>query len=151
MTNCLNNTNEAELQIPWSKVAEDCKKLAHKLSTLKIDGIIAVARGGMIPASLIGRLLDIHKFEVLVLSSYDNRKKGDISIIRQPEAKEGNWVLVDELADSGSTVVKLRELYPNYPIAVLYVKTAGRDKPDFYIEEYANKTWLTFPWEVLKE
>lgn len=51
-------------------------------------------------------------------------------------------IIVDDLIDSGDTIKRFKELYPDKEIIVLYDKTKEPEIKD---------KWIIFPWEVGKE
>tara|TARA_R110002111_G_scaffold149621_1_gene216552 strand:- start:564 stop:1067 length:504 start_codon:yes stop_codon:yes gene_type:complete len=136
--------------ITWEEVAKDSKDLAEKLKDQgPFKGIVAVARGGYIPAVIIAHELKIKKIVSFSLYSYDDDKKkqGEFDVYSKFEDLEGRWLVIDELVDSGKTLVKIRESLPKGVFAVLYAKPMGAGNTDFYAKAIPQKTWLVLPWE----
>lgn len=140
--------------VSWDQFHRDSKALAWRLSEKKKDwkGIIAVTRGGMIPAGIIARELDIKRVETIGISSYDDKTQRDVKIIKNIDAKlvgtGENWLVVDDLVDSGATAKIIREMLPKAHIATVYAKPSGEPLTDTYVTWVSQDTWIYFPWEV---
>ena len=70
--------------ISWEQLHRDAKALAWRLLNIEyFKGIIAITRGGMVPAAIIARELDIHLVETICISSYDwQDKKGEAEVLK---------------------------------------------------------------------
>ena len=56
----------------WHEMHRDATDLAVRLQALgSFHGIIAIARGGLVPAAIIARVLDVKLIETLCITSYD--------------------------------------------------------------------------------
>jgi xanthine phosphoribosyltransferase len=92
-------------------------------------GIVAIARGGLVPAAIIARVLGVRLIETLCMASYDVEVKRPLSVLKTAPSEVGDgahWLLVDDVADSGSTTEAARRMLPLAHYATLYVKPAGR-------------------------
>lgn len=139
--------------ISWSQVHLDAHALALKLQPLgTFKGIIAVARGGLVPACLVARGLGVRNIETACIASYhdDENKSGEMKIYHLPELEDGGagWLVVDDLVDSGATFAYLRKTWPKAHYACLYAKPTGRPTADTFMTEYPQDLWIDFPWEV---
>lgn len=111
-------------------------------------GIIGIARGGLIPAVYLSHASKIPKFRTITLSSYcDETNKQTSVIMKDIFFSKKKWLIIDELVDSGKTLEKVREQFPNSVFAVLYTKPKGKAMADFWAYESDQDTWLEFPWE----
>ena len=64
-------------------------------------------------------------------------------------AQDGdNWLIVDDLVDTGETIKALRPILPKAHYATVYAKPAGRDQVDTFITEVSQDTWIYFPWDL---
>lgn len=135
----------------WHEMHRDATDLAVRLRALgSFHGIIAIARGGLVPAAIIARVLDIRLIETLCITSYDGQVKGPLSVLKTAPGQVGDgagWLLVDDVADSGSTVKAARRMLPLAHYTTLYVKPAGRPLVDTYLREVAQGVWIDFPWD----
>jgi len=139
-----------EHYISWDTFETDSRALAEKLKNTQWKGLLAITRGGLAPAALLSRYLNIMHVETLGIASYDDRDQGAVNIIKNVNlADQGKgWLIVDDLADTGKTLRLVNELLPKAHVTTLYVKPAGKDLPDTYLKEFQQSTWIVFPWEV---
>lgn len=140
-----------DFPVSWEELHRDSKALAWRLSELhKWVGVMAITRGGMAPACIIARELDIRHIETLCISSYDHKNQGESHIIKAPDLDEGGrgWLVIDDLVDTGNTLKVARKLYPHAHFACVYGKPAGIEQVDTYITEVSQDTWIHFPWDL---
>jgi xanthine phosphoribosyltransferase len=135
--------------ISWEQLHRDAKALAWRLLNLEyFKGIIAVTRGGMVPAAIIARELDIHLVDTICISSYDWKdKKGAPDVLKKVEGDGSGWLLIDDLVDTGRTAKLVKQMVPKAHFATVYAKPAGRPLVDTYITEVSQDTWILFPWD----
>jgi xanthine phosphoribosyltransferase len=139
--------------VSWAEVHRDTKRLARKLLKLgPWHGIIALTRGGLVPAAIIAREMGIHVIDTLCITSYDEQVKGKIRILKEPEAavaaKGKGWLLIDDLVDTGSTAKAARELLPEAHFATVYAKPKGLPHVDTFVHEIEQEIWVFFPWDT---
>ena len=69
--------------VPWEQLQRDCRALAWKLLDIRKDWsrLVAVARGGLVPAAIIARELDIHLVDTVCISTYTIREQKNASIL----------------------------------------------------------------------
>lgn len=140
-----------EMPLSWDEVHRHTKSLARKL----IDagpwtGIIGVARGGLVPACIVARELDVRLVETLCIASYDHKNQGEAKILKVPEAAgdgEG-WLVIDDLVDTGNTFRIVREMMPKAYFAAVYAKPQGKPTVDNFTMEVSQDTWINFPWDL---
>ena len=138
--------------LDWATIATDCARLAALLAArAPVRGIIAVARGGLIPAALIAQHLDIRVIRTVSLSSYDaQRQQTSTPQLRDvlPLDSDGaGWLVIDDLVDSGATFASLRHWWPAATYACLYAKPDGEKTANIFVESIAQQVWIAFPWE----
>ena len=135
--------------ISWEQLHRDSKALAWRLVDLqKWQGIVAITRGGMVPASIIARELEIHHVDTVCVSSYDVRAQGEISVLKSVDVDGKDWLLVDDLVDTGQTARIVRDMLPEAHFATVYAKPEGRPLVDTFITEVSQDTWILFPWDT---
>lgn len=111
-------------------------------------GIIAIARGGLVPAAVIARELDIHLVETICISSYQwQEQTSSHKVLKTVEGRGEGWLIIDDLADTGGTARLVREMLPEAHFATVYAKPAGRPLVDTFITEVSQDTWILFPWD----
>jgi xanthine phosphoribosyltransferase len=112
-------------------------------------GIVAVTRGGLVPAAIVARELDIHLVDTVCVSSYDwQDRKGEIEVLKSMPNSDEGWLIIDDLVDTGRTAKVVRELLPSAHFATVYAKPAGRPLVDTFITEVSQDTWILFPWDA---
>jgi len=138
--------------VSWWELHSDAKALAWRLID-KLDeigplkGVVGVARGGLVPATVVARELDIRLVETLCIASYKDREQGEIEVLKTLEGDGTGWLIVDDLVDTGATARKVRELLPKAHFASVYAKPEGKPTVDTYVTEVSQDTWILFPWD----
>ena len=114
--------------------------------------MVAITRGGMAPAMIVARELDIRTVDTISVKSYDWQKQAEAELLKPPDAGlmgDGTGILVvDDLVDTGKTLELVRRLYPKAHFATVYAKPQGRSMVDTYITEVSQDTWIFFPWDM---
>jgi len=120
-----------------------------KYQNYKFDYIIGIARGGLIPATVLA-----YKFKKpILLIEWSNRDSGikNISSEVYQIIQNNRILLVDDILDSGLTIKQLSNYISNFKTATL-VYNIEQDVPcDFYhvkIDRNVNKEWVTFWWDT---
>ena len=136
--------------ISWEQLHRDSKALAWRLLDQgKWQGIVAITRGGLVPAAIIARELEIRLVDTVCVSSYDGQEqKGSATILKSIPGQGKDWLLIDDLVDTGKTAKIVREMLPDAHFATVYAKPAGRPLVDTYITEVSQDTWILFPWDA---
>ena len=135
--------------ISWEQLHRDSKALAWRLLDIREwKGIVAITRGGLVPASIIARELEIRMVDTICISSYDWQKAGEIQVLKSVNLDGGDWLLIDDLVDTGKTAQVARDMVPEAHFATVYAKPAGRPVVDTFITEVSQDTWILFPWDT---
>jgi len=135
--------------ISWDELQRDCRELSRRLAKHgPWTGICAVTRGGLFPAAIIARELDIRLIDTICVTSYDWQTRGEASTLKRPNGDGAGWLLVDDLVDTGRTARLVREILPAAYFATVYAKPAGRDLVNTFITEVGQDTWILFPWDT---
>ena len=154
--------HEKGFHVSWDQIHRDARALAWRLDgKVPDDGnwraVVAITRGGMAPAMIVARELDIRTVDTISVKSYhsgggkaDQRREAEV--LKSPNAEimgDGTGVLVvDDLVDSGKTLELVRQLYPNAHFACVYAKPEGEKQADTYITSVSQDTWIFFPWDM---
>ncbi len=141
--------------VSWDQFHRDARALAWRLSSSgPFRAVVAVTRGGLVPAAVVARELGIRVVETVGVSSYDYDKQGQITVLKKIAADiigddKGKGVLiVDDLVDTGSTAKVVREMLPNAHFATVYAKPQGRPLVDTFVTEVSQDTWIYLPWDM---
>ena len=114
----------------------------------KLEGHCRITRGGLVPASIIARELEIRLVDTVCVSSYDYKEIGDSKILKPVDIDDTDWLLVDDLVDTGRTARIVRDMLPKAHFATVYAKPEGRPLVDTFITEVSQDTWILFPWDT---
>jgi xanthine phosphoribosyltransferase len=137
--------------VTWDQLHRDARALAWRLmSDGPFTGIVAISRGGLIPAAIIARELDLRLVESVCVVTYQDEQRGRPQVTKSPDAAgDGTgFLIVDDLVDTGTTARVVRALLPKAHFACIYAKPAGRDTIDSFVTEVSQDTWILFPWDT---
>ena len=150
------------LYVSYDEYHNLIEKLAIKIhqSDWQFDTILCLARGGMRPGDILSRIFN-KPLAIMSTSSYRAEAgtvQGHLDIARYittPKGEiAGKVLLVDDLADSGKTLVAvidmLRKGYA--PItelrsAVIWTKGVSSFTPDYSVEFLPSNPWIHQPFE----
>ncbi|GBQ89874.1 xanthine-guanine phosphoribosyltransferase [Gluconacetobacter johannae DSM 13595] len=137
--------------VTWDQLHRDARLLAETLIPRgPFKGIVAVTRGGLIPAAIIAREIDCRLIETISVVTYDEEHQGKPQVVKAPVAAgdgEG-FLIIDDLVDSGVTAQVVRQLLPKALFACLYAKPSGKPLTDMFVVEVPQETWVLFPWDT---
>jgi xanthine phosphoribosyltransferase len=132
---------EDEIIISWVELHRDARylsELLHKKGPWK--GIIAVTRGGLVPAALVARELDIRLIDTICVTSYDStamgaaaQQQGSVQVLKGVTGDGSGYLLIDDLVDTGKTAQAVRKLLPIV---------------DAFVKEFKQTKWIHFPWDI---
>ena len=150
--------------VSWDEIVEWTKGLSQKIkdSGWTPDVVVAVARGGYVPARLLCDFLDIT--DLLSVQSQhwtEAAKAAEKAILKYPYRvdMEGKKVLVvDDIVDTGETLLLARDYIQRewrpaeVKVASLqWISTVARFEPDYYHLEVKDWTWFQYPWTRLED
>jgi xanthine phosphoribosyltransferase len=139
------------LTITWDQLHRDARTLAATLMRNEpFAGIVAVTRGGLVPAAIIARELECRLVESLSITTYDEQIRGRPVVTKPPSAAGdgAGFLVIDDLVDTGATAAVIRDLLPRAVFGCLYAKPAGRPLVDHFVTEVPQDTWVLFPWDT---
>ncbi|MET0874046.1 MAG: xanthine phosphoribosyltransferase [Pseudolabrys sp.] len=143
--------------VSWDQFHRDSRALAWRLHEAgPFEAIVCITRGGLVPAAIVARELNVRMIETVCVVSYrDYKNQGDLSVLKgiAPEVvalhSQGKRVLiVDDLVDTGNTARVVRDLLPDAHFATVYAKPMGRPLVDTFVTEVSQDTWIYFPWDT---
>jgi len=154
MTNRL--PHEKGFHVSWDQLHRDARALAWRLQGEAPDegwrAVVAITRGGMAPAMIVARELDIRVVDTISVKSYNHQTQTEPRVIKSPDMEivgDGEGVLiVDDLVDTGKTLEVVRERMTKAHVATVYSKPMGRNMVDTYVTEVSQDTWIFFPWDM---
>ncbi|MBV5266013.1 xanthine phosphoribosyltransferase [Pinisolibacter aquiterrae] len=144
--------------VSWDQFHRDARALTWRLAGHgPWSAIVAITRGGLVPAAIVARELDIRLIETVCVASYhDYSSQGELKVMKGVSdeliAKTGaggkGILIVDDLVDTGKTARVVREMLPEAHFATVYAKPQGRPLVDTFITEVSQDTWIYFPWDM---
>lgn len=140
----------------WSSIVEAVAWLSKKIATqYKPDLIVAIAKGGLIPARILADILGIEDLGYIEVKFYKSigstLEKPFIKTMALQSIVDKNVLVVDDIVDSGRTMQLVVNVLSNLGArtvksAALYVKPWSTYTPDYYYKVVTS--WIVFPWEV---
>ncbi len=144
-----------EIVVSWPELHRDARYLSQQLHGLgSWKGIIAITRGGLVPAGLVARELEIRLIDTICVSSYSAASGGaaqqqsGVQVLKGVPGDGTDYLLIDDLVDTGKTAQFVRQLLPKAHFATLYAKPAGRPIVDTCVKEFKQNKWIYFPWDI---
>jgi xanthine phosphoribosyltransferase len=143
--------------VSWDQFHRDSRALVWRLAGAgPFEAIVCVTRGGLVPATIVARELDIRLIETVCVASYSHQTQGELRVLKGVAPSivalgggEGKGVLiVDDLVDTGKTAKVVRDLLPKAHFATVYAEPMGRPLVDTFITEVSQDTWIYFPWDL---
>jgi xanthine phosphoribosyltransferase len=146
---------EKAFHVSWDQFHRDARALAWRLTAAgPFSGMVAITRGGLVPAAIVARELDMRIIETFCVASYAQvRVQGNMRVLKSvlPQTEQGGGeglLVVDDLADTGETIKLIRAILPKAHVATIYTKPLGRPLVDTFITEVSQDTWIYFPWDL---
>ena len=135
------------------------RSIGRKLKKKKITHVIGVARGGLIPATIISYELNVPLLSYGISSYKDTNKTDEFKInqfvnfdgLKSATEADPYVLVVDDICDTGDTMhyicdkIEFAGVKAKY--ATLFTKKKHRKFLDQYGVVISNNTWIEFPWE----
>jgi xanthine phosphoribosyltransferase len=144
--------------VSWDKFHRDARALAWRLADKgPFEAIVCITRGGLVPAAIVARELELKLVETVCVASYhDYLHQGDIKVLKTiapsiaaiGNGKGKGVLLIDDLTDTGKTARIVREMLPDAHFATVYAKPAGAPMCHTFVTEVSQDTWIFFPWDL---
>src|SRR5262245_18429307 len=146
-------TQQAQKAFPvsWDQFHRDARALAWRLSGAgPFEAIVCVTRGGLVPAAIVARELEIRLIETVCVAHYHEYQKHGAGMVLKAVVESiagigegGKGVLiVDDLVDTGKTAKVVRDMLTKSHFATIYAKLMGRPMVDTFITEVSQDTWI---------
>jgi xanthine phosphoribosyltransferase len=149
---------ERAFPVSWEEFHRDARALAWRLAAAgPFAAIVCITRGGLVPAAIVSRELEIRIIETVCVASYhDYKNQGEMAVLKTisesvvtVEGEGGAGILiVDDLVDTGRTAAIVRAMLPKAHFATVYAKPQGRPLVDTFVTEVSQDTWIYFPWDM---
>jgi len=150
------------LNLDWSNYFKYINNLIHLIKKNKLEDwpILAIARGGLIPATLISHALHNPDLQVIGMTSYEGKLQKKIIMTQEPKIDSNRYLIIDDLVDSGKTL-NLVKYYLQEETCCVETKVAvlidkysinhtitNRPRADLFVTSIHPDVWIEFPYEV---
>ncbi|MDO5730550.1 phosphoribosyltransferase [Corynebacterium sphenisci] len=144
--------------LTWSGFGDAQEELAQQVvdSGFTPDIIVAVARGGLLPAGALSYSMGVKLSDAINVEFYtDVAETLPDPVLLEPlldvdAIREKRILVVDDVADSGRTLHLVLELLAGHGAevrsAVLYAKSRSEVSPDYVWRR--TDEWIVFPWSA---
>lgn len=117
-------------------------------SQFKPDCVVGVVRGGYIPSEAISRALKV-PLVLVRASSYSDKSKIGSPVISEFIGKPfGKVLIVDDLVDSGETLLQVKEILKDFSPKTAVIWTKKDNIADFFVKRVEPETWIEQPMEM---
>jgi xanthine phosphoribosyltransferase len=148
--------------VSWDQFHRDCRALAWRLAdkgpdNKPFEAIVCITRGGLVPAAIVARELNVRLIETICIASYyEYKTQGDLQVLKAiapsvakiGDGKGRGILVVDDLTDTGATARVVHALLPNAHFAAVYAKPQGAPLIHTFVTEVSQDTWIYFPWDL---
>ena len=144
----------SEIFVSWDEIQSQCIHLAAEIIArgMHRQKMLAITRGGLFPAGLLARELNITSIETIGIITYDGMTAGTATQVKPPHPDFlKDALIVDDLVDTGTTLDFLRPLTTNCHFVTIFAKPQGKPKVDLFAREVAQESWVRFPWDTRRQ
>lgn len=135
--------------VSWDQMHRDSKALAWRLAEKgPWSRIISITRGGMVPACIVARELDLRVVDTICIKTYDHQDRAEPEILKGVSEDGEDVLIIDDLVDTGATARVVRAMLPKAHYAAVYAKPEGRPLVDTFVTEVSQDTWIFLPWDT---
>ena len=151
-----NNNSETDFfreYLSWIDIENLIDIISNKIrkGNKKYDTIIGIKNGGIVPARLISRELEINEIEFISTKSVEtNEFCHRIKNNKNHRIKNNKkYLLIDEIYDTGKTFLAIKEGLKNieYDFTCLISRYRMQDDNIIVGRVLNNTNWIVFPWE----
>lgn len=149
--------SDAQYKVDWDAFHVHCARLCDKIhqSGRTFTKILAVTRGGAVPAGIIAYQLGIKHIETISLETYGGegeRQVGDVKLLKAPRVDYlADTLIIDDLVDTGTTFSYLKPRTKNCLFVSVFAKPKGAPFTDLYEKDIPQDEWVVFPWDERPE
>jgi hypoxanthine phosphoribosyltransferase len=150
--------------VSWEEIVEWSMHLADIIArdNYKPDLIVAVSRGGFVPARLLCDFLGVENLMSIQSQHWTEAAKvEERAILKFPyniDASGLRILVVDDIVDTGETLALARNYIRDHwrPLevktaALQWISPVAKFKPDYYYIEVKEWIWFQYPWTRLED
>jgi hypoxanthine phosphoribosyltransferase len=141
----------------WFDIEDQCLKIKQKMGEKSPNCIIALLRGGVIPARIFSDFFHVNlDFSALDVKLYNGigSTNDEVQISEFYGNITGKDILiVDDIWDSGRTMRAVLDYFSQHDAnsistATLYLRADTEGSPDYHAQIANEGEWIVFPWEL---
>lgn len=148
--------------VSWNRVYQLARRLAQSIraAAFEPDVVVAIARGGYVPARLLCDFFDVSNLTSIRIVHYAagaQRAKQARIVSGLGTAIRGlNVLVVDDVSDTGETLELAEQHLRSFDaavvrVAVLHHKVVAAVQPDWYAQKVVKWRWIIYPWAVVED
>ena len=154
-----NSPLDPDLTASWTDHIQGINSLGEAIlaSGWTPTAILAITRGGLIPATILAYMLDVRRIHTVRVQHYDNknsRLESGPQFVEETRPLDAlnvhteRLLIVDDIIDTGETLKLVLRAALNraeeVKVAALYVRSAQKHSADWYWK--VEDQWVVFPW-----
>ena len=142
----INEESSPKEYCSWIEIEELVKEIANLIqrSKKKYDLILAITNGGIIPARLLARELDIDNIQFIPIRNKKLYREEMLSLDRNKK-----YLVVDDIYDTGDTFSKVFAIVKDFDCDFAFLISRYRDNNAPLVAKILNhERWIAFPWEI---
>ena len=148
--------------ISWQRAYQLSRQLAMKIKTAGFcpDVVVAIARGGYVPARILCDFLDVGNLASMRVVHYgagaSKKNKARITAPLNSDVRDLKVLVVDDLIDTGSTLNTTLDHIKNsgaseVKSAALFYKKEASIEPDYHVQKIIKWRWILFQWAAIED
>ncbi len=141
----INEENSPQEYCTWDEIDKLTVDFSKKIynSNVKYDCILAITNGGIVPARLIAKELDIQNIQFVPIR---NKKLYREELV--PLQKDKKYLIVDDIYDTGNTFLKVFNIVKEFNYDFAFLMTRYQNNNVKLVSKILNhRKWIVFPWE----
>jgi len=147
------------INFSWQTIHDGIEALALMVKPLRPHLIVGVARGGLVPATLLSHRLNV-RLETIKAQAYEGSRRTIERPIRisgwKPDFNKAGVLIVDDIMDTGDTYEAINNniQYAGIrdPILMTFVSLVKKKECRFpthmFFAQVPQDVWVNFPWEA---
>lgn len=150
--------------VSWEEIVDWTWNLSRIIREdgFKPDLVVAVARGGFVPARLLCDFLGIDNLASIQSQHWTEAAKAEEkAVIKFPtiiNASNLNVLVVDDIVDTGETLKLAKEFIAEKwgprsvkTAALQWISPVAKYRPDYYYIDVREWIWFQYPWTRLED
>jgi hypothetical protein len=152
------------IKVAWDEVEKWSEEVSNKMyaSGWLPDVIIAISRGGYIPARLVCDKLVVSDLVSLQIAHWPSAaqmaKDASVKYPLECDLNHKRALIMDDIADTGDSIILAKDYVwttcrpDEIRVATLqWISSSSKIKPDFFAEEVKGWIWYQYPWTRLED